>query len=423
VILKVSMAEPEPSGQPPSKNALKKAAKEAEKAKKKAEQAKLREEELQIRQKEEAANDFAAANYGEQTSFGVAGLSWVQFIQLHEHENKLCAFRCTIENVRTQSAKLGFLAARQGIESLQLVMAEDGVNVSRQMIKFAIDIPSESLCLIHGIVKRTTEKIKSTTIQDFEVLVQKVFIVSKAYSPLPLQPPDCERALPSETETDDSSGPLVSLNTRLNNRVLDLRAKINHCVFILKDGVDALFQEFLRSRGFIRIHTPKIISAASEGGSNVFRLDYFQKNCYLAQSPQLYKQMAIQGRFPRVMEIGPVFRAENSNTARHLTEFTGLDLEMEIEDNYHEVIEMLENLMLFIFQGLNDRYSKETKLIGSVYPVQPFKLPTKAPRLSFAEGIKMLREAGETIGDHDDPSTPQEKKLGQLVLEKVKHNH
>jgi aspartyl/asparaginyl-tRNA synthetase len=151
----------------------------------------------------------------------------------------------------------------------------------------------------------------------------------------------------------------------------------------------------------------------------VFRLDYFQGNAYLAQSPQLYKQMAVQARFPRIMEIGPVFRAENSFTARHLTEFTGLDLEMEIEEDYHEVVDLLEEMMLFIFRGLGERYSKETELIGKVYPVQSFKLPEKVPRLHFAEGIKLLREAGEEIGEYDDLTTPQEKRLGQLVLEKV----
>lgn len=129
--------------------------------------------------------------------------------------------------------------------------------------------------------------------------------------------------------------------------------------------------------------------------------------------------MAIQARFPRVMEIGPVFRAEKSFTARHLTEFTGLDVEMEFEEDYHEVVDLLEMLMLFIFKGLQERYSNETELIRKVYPVQPFKLPENVPRLHFAEGIKMLREAGESIEDYDDLTTPQEKKLGQLVLEKV----
>ena len=260
------MAEPSTSTQP-SKNALKKAAKEAEKAKKKAEQAKVREEELQLRQRQEAASDFATSNYGEQLSTSVTGSrdEWIQLTKVDERVDRLCVFRCAIENARIQSTKLAFLTGGQGLQTIQVVVAEDGENVSRQMVKFAGDIPSESLCVIHGIVKRTNEKINSATIQDFEIHVKKIYLVSKAVAALPLQVADSERPLPSETKTEDISSPLVSLNTRLNNRVLDLRAKINHCIFLLKDGVDSLFQEFLRSRGFIRIHTPKIIGAPSEG--------------------------------------------------------------------------------------------------------------------------------------------------------------
>jgi aspartyl-tRNA synthetase len=105
-----------------------------------------------------------------------------------------------------------------------------------------------------------------------------------------------------------------------------------------------------------------------------------------------------------------------------VTEFTGLDMEMEILEDYHEVVDMLEMLMLFIFDGLNERYGKETELVRKVYAVEPFKLPTaqNIPRIEFSEGVKMLREAGETMGDYDDLTTPQEKKLGQLILEKVK---
>lgn len=104
------------------------------------------------------------------------------------------------------------------------------------------------------------------------------------------------------------------------------------------------------------------------------------------------------------MEIGPVFRAENSNTARHLTEFTGLDMEMEFQENYHEVMGVLEDLMLFIFKELNSRYKKETEFVRSTYHVPDFKLPEsgKVPRIPFPEGIKMLREAGEDVNDLDD---------------------
>lgn len=96
-------------------------------------------------------------------------------------------------------------------------------------------------------------------------------------------------------------------------------------------------------------------------------------------------------------------------------------MEMEILQDYHEVVDMLERLMQFIFQRLNERYAKETELVRKVYAVEPFELPDagKVPRIEFAEGIRMLREAGETIGDYDDLTTPQEKRLGKLVLEKV----
>jgi aspartyl/asparaginyl-tRNA synthetase len=96
-------------------------------------------------------------------------------------------------------------------------------------------------------------------------------------------------------------------------------------------------------------------------------------------------------------------------------------MEMEILENYHEVVDILEKLMLFIFNGLNERYGRETELIRKVYPVEPFKLPavSSVPRIEFSEGIKLLREAGETLDDYDDLTTAQEKKLGQLILEKV----
>ena len=226
-----------------------------------------------------------------------------------------------------------------------------------------------------------------------------------------MQIEDAERPLPSEglgnedeKTAADEGRPLVGLNTRLNNRTLDLRAKINHCIFIIKSGVCELFQEFLRGKSFVMTQTPKLQGAASESGSNVFEVKYFDRSAVLAQSPQWYKQMLVASRFPRVMEIGPVFRAENSNTARHLTEFTGLDLEMEFQENYHEVMGLLEDLMLFIFKELNVRYKKETELVRSAYHVEDFKLPEsgKVPRIPFVEGIKMLREAGEELGDYDD---------------------
>ena len=331
-------------------------------------------------------------------------------------------FRAVVENARVQSAKLAFLVLRQGLSSIQAVVAASDT-LSRQMVKFCGGIPAESMVLVHGLVKRPMEPVKSTTISHLEIHIAKLFVIAKAEIPLPLQIEDAERPLPAEGEGEqDASGttagqtsgaassdaaaarPLVTLNTRLNNRVLDLRGKHNQAIFAIKDGICVLFSEYLRDRKFIGVQTPKLLGAASEGGSNVFAVKYFSSNAYLAQSPQLYKQMLVASRFERVFEIGPIFRAENSNTARHMTEFTGLDLEMAFEEDYHEVMTLLEGLMLHIFNGLRKRYGKETELVRSIYGVEEFKLPEegRVPRVQFAEGVKMLREAGVEINDYDD---------------------
>lgn len=116
-----------------------------------------------------------------------------------------------------------------------------------------------------------------------------------------------------------------------------------------------LFRESLQGQGFIEIHTPKLLSGASEGGAAVFHFDYMGRPGCLAQSPQFYKQMAICSDLARVFEIGPVFRAENSYTHRHLCEFTGLDMQMAIHESYHEVLDVLDALFVHMFKVCVER--------------------------------------------------------------------
>lgn len=123
----------------------------------------------------------------------------------------------------------------------------------------------------------------------------------------------------------------------------------------------------------MEIQTPKIISAASEGGANVFTVSYFKNNAYLAQSPQLYKQMCICADFEKVFCIGPVFRAEDSNTHRHLTEFVGLDIEMAFNYHYHEVMEEIADTLVQIFKGLQERFQTEIQMVNKQFPCEPFK--------------------------------------------------
>ena len=175
----------------------------------------------------------------------------------------------------------------------------------------------------------------------------------------------------TETDAGSTSAPesekkkivRVTLPTRLNNRVIDLRTTTSQAIFRIQSGACALFREFLLSKDFVEIHTPKLLAAASEGGANVFKVTYFDRSAYLAQSPQLYKQMLVTSDFERVFEIAPVFRAENSFTHRHLTEFVGLDLETTFEEHYHEVLELIEEMFMYIFKGFKERYSKEIETV------------------------------------------------------------
>ncbi|CAF5215766.1 unnamed protein product, partial [Rotaria magnacalcarata] len=160
---------------------------------------------------------------------------------------------------------------------------------------------------------------------------------------------------PDDPVIDGIQAPHANQETRLDNRVIDLRTPANQAIYRVEAGVCKLFRDTLDAKGFVEIHTPKIISAASEGGANVFQVSYFKSNAYLAQSPQFYKQMAIAADFGKVYTIGAVFRAEDSNTHRHLTEFVGLDLEMAFNYHYHEVVDTIGDLFTQIFKGLAER--------------------------------------------------------------------
>jgi aspartyl-tRNA synthetase len=168
----------------------------------------------------------------------------------------------------------------------------------------------------------------------------------------------------------------------------------------------------------MEIHTPKLIPGASEGGANVFKLKYFGKEACLAQSPQLYKQMCIMSDLKRVFEIGPVFRAENSFTHRHMCEFTGLDIEMVINEHYFELMDFMGELFIYIFEGIEKRYAAELKAIDHQYPFEPFVCKKPVLKLTFEEACKLLKENGVEQSVHEDFNTEIEKKLGVFVKAK-----
>ncbi|KAE8350804.1 aspartyl-tRNA synthetase [Aspergillus coremiiformis] len=407
-----------------SKNAAKKAAKEKAKAEKAA--ARAAQEKAQAAAAE--ANDTAKDLYGKiPESEDVLPTTNFNDItdDLYEKEITVVA---RVDNARVQSAKLAFLMLRQQGKKVQAVIAA-AEPISRQMIKYTGGLNVNSIVQVTGIVKKPQVPIASATLSNHELHIRKVYMIAEAAQQLPMQVKDAERPPPETTEegpqVDADGAPIVTLKTRLDNRVLDLQTETSQAITWISSGVAELFAEYMIKSGSRWIFTPKLVSSATEGGSNVFEVKYFKRNGYLAQSPQLYKQMCIAGDMESVFEIAPVFRAEDSNTHRHLTEFSGLDFEKTFHGHYHEVLDFAEDLLVFILTQLKERYKDQIAVIQKSYPkAGDFKLPKdgKALRLNYMDGVAMLKEAGVDVSEQErfenDFTTAMEKQLGQIIREK-----
>uniref|UniRef100_A0A672YWU1 Aspartate--tRNA ligase, cytoplasmic n=1 Tax=Sphaeramia orbicularis TaxID=375764 RepID=A0A672YWU1_9TELE len=311
--------------------------------------------------------------------------------------DQLIWLRARVHTSRAKG-KQCFLVLRQQQFNVQALVAV-GDRASKQMVKFAANINKESIVDVEAVVRKVEQKIESCSQQDVELHMERIFVISQAEPRLPLQ---LEDAVRPDGEGEEEGRATVNQDTKLDNRVIDLRTTTSQAVFRLQSGVCQLFRDTLINKGFVEIQTPKIISAASEGGANVFTVSYFKTSAYLAQSPQLYKQMCICADFDKVFCVGPVFRAEDSNTHRHLTEFVGLDIEMAFNYHYHEVIDSITDTMVQIFKGLRDNFQTEIQTVNKQYPSEPFKFLEPTLRLEYTEGVAMLREAGVEMGDEDD---------------------
>nr|CAD7457865.1 unnamed protein product [Timema tahoe] len=432
---KSSGAAPEEGDQAKSKKALKKEAKDAAKSAKKEER-----KSVNAGQQDAEAEDYSSGNYGQPAMIQSEEKLSRTFVDVKDLSEELAEQKVWVRGRLHTSRAKGkqcFVVLRQQQYTVQCLIAVNE-DVSKQMVKFASNVTKESIVDIEALVLTVPRKIESCTQKNVELHAKKLFVVSAAKSQLPLLIEDASRPVKEDEVKKTLHHSLVIINmvylysegdpeslnirvnqdTRLDNRVLDLRTPANQAIFRLEAGVCRLFRDILTQKGFVEIHTPKIIPAASEGGANVFTVSYFKGSAYLAQSPQLYKQMAIAADFDKVFTVGAVFRAEDSNTHRHLTEFVGLDLEMAFKYHYHEVLETIGDTFTQIFKGLRDQFSDEIAAVGQQFSVEPFKFLDPPLRLEFPVGLAMLREAGVTLGDEDDLSTPDEKLLGRLVKAK-----
>lgn len=190
-----------------------------------------------------------------------------------------------------------------------------------------------------------------------------------------------------------------SIDQRIDYRWIDLRTDANQLMFKAQTVMVNAMRQFLLEKGFMEIHTPKLIGTASESGSEVFEVKYFDRKAYLAQSPQFYKQMAMASGFDRIFEVGPVFRAEKSYTSKHTTEFTGFDLEFSYINSFRDVMKMEEELLAYTLKAVKDAYGEEIKNtfgLEVIVPTTPFPVITLAELYDALE-----KEFGYTVPDEE----------------------
>ncbi len=225
--------------------------------------------------------------------------------------------------------------------------------------------------------------------------------------------------LDSPAEPELPITPESSLDKRMDWRYLDLRRPDRRLIFEVQTTIEHAMREHWRSQRFIEIHTPKLMGSASESGAELFKVEYFDRQAYLAQSPQFYKQMAMAAGFGRVCEIGPVFRANPSFTSRHDTEFTSVDVEIAWIDSHEDVMAFEEAWLAHVLRAVADAHGEQLReTFGSevVVPALPF------PRIALADAKELLRESGhDAPGEGHDLDPAGERALSQLIAER--HGH
>jgi len=287
---------------------------------------------------------------------------------------------------------ISFVVLRDRYGTIQLTLPKK--KIEPELFDKLTTLPRETVVAVTGEVKASNQ-----TELGLELIPSACEVYSEAGVPLPMGVIDKVN---------------VEMDTRLNNRFMDLRKPEIRAIFELKSMMVNLINEAMQENGFINVNTPKIVASGAEGGATLFKLDYFGKDAYLAQSPQLYKQMLMSTGLDRIYEIGPAFRAEHSNTNRHVTEFMSFDGEMSWIENMGDVMGMIEKIINHVLNGLKEKGAKQLAVLGKdvVIPKMPY------PVLTYVDCIGMLKKTGFEIKDGDDLGTEGEKAIGDIMSEK-----
>lgn len=305
----------------------------------------------------------------------------------------------------------GFVTQIRDLKKMQFVIVED-ITGSVQLSVSKNEENAKINEILSSVTPQSSVRVKGQVhVDDFvklngvEIWPSEITVENMCESTLPIDINDY-----IETNRD----------LRLDWRFLDLRRKDHQLIFKVQTTAEMAMRQFWIDNGFIEIHSPKIVGTPSEGGAELFSLDYFGKPAYLAQSPQFYKQMGIAAGFEKVFEIGPAFRAENSNTSRHASEFISIDCEMAWIDSHEDIMVLEENWLNYVLGKVSEKHGDEIREVFGkevVVPSVPF------PRVNMDEAKQIVKDYGytvppETKGDLDPEA---ERLLGRYAKEKFNH--
>ncbi len=288
------------------------------------------------------------------------------------------------EDYNTEITLCGWVQYTRNLGKMAFVHLRDRTGVSqltalsktmdKELFNLIVNVPRESAISVRGIVKQSPQAKAG-----WEIIPYKVKVMGEAMTPLPLGVVD-------KVDAD--------METRLDNRFLDLRKPEVQAIFMIRSTLLNAAREVFLEENFIEIHTPKIVATATEGGTALFEMKYFNKKAYLNQSPQLFKQTMMATGLDRVFEIGPSFRAEEHDTVRHLNEYTSIDCEMAW-GTFDDSLEILEKVIQRVYSNVLNNNYMDLELLGQslVSPERPF------PRLDYKCIIDKLSARGLEVQD------------------------